>query len=101
MMAITGNLDARGGNIIFSPARLAKNAIELHDKLPADMDKKRLGNEFLLTRFEYTKLAHEPSVVRAILEETPYPVKAMLTIAANPVLASANTSENKSRYGET
>ncbi len=95
MIAITGNLDARGGNIIFSTARLAKNAIELHDKLPADMDKKRLGNEFLLTRFEYTKLAHEPSLVRAILEETPYPVKAMLTIAANPVLASANSQRTK------
>lgn len=95
MMAITGNLDARGGNIIFSTARLAKNAIELHDKLPAEMDKKRLGNEFLLSRFEYTKLAHEPSVVRAILEETPYPVKAMLVIAANPVLASANTQRTK------
>ena len=95
LMAITGNLDARGGNIIFPNARLGKNAIELHDKLPADMDKKRLGNEFLLARFEYTKLAHEPSVVRAILEETPYPVKAMLIIAANPVLASANTMRTK------
>ncbi len=95
LMAITGNLDARGGNIVFPPARLGKNAVELHDKLPAEMDKKRLGNEFLLARFEYTKLAHEPSLVRAILEETPYPVKAMLTIAANPMLASANTTQTK------
>lgn len=95
LMAITGNLDVRGGNIIFSPARLGKNAVELHDQLPEEMDKKRFGNEFLLSRFEFTKLAHEPSVVRAILEGTPYPVKAMLTIAANPVLASANTQRTK------
>ncbi|MCK4723875.1 MAG: molybdopterin-dependent oxidoreductase, partial [Dehalococcoidia bacterium] len=73
LMAITGNLDTPGGNVILSPARLAKNPVELHDKLPPEIDKKRLGNEFLLTRFQFTKLAHPPSAIKAILEETPYP----------------------------
>ena len=95
LMAITGNLDAPGGNVILSPARLAKNPVELHDKLPPEMDEKRLGNEFLLTRFQFTKLAHPPSVIKAILEETPYPVKAMMIMAANPSLTSPNSQKVK------
>jgi anaerobic selenocysteine-containing dehydrogenase len=95
LMAVTGNLDVRGGNIILPPISLAKNPIALHDKLPPGMEQKRLGNEFLLTRFEFTRLAHPPSVVKAILEETPYPVKAALIMAANPVLTSPNSAEVK------
>jgi len=93
LIAITGNLDAPGGNVILSPGSLAKNPVALHDKLPLEMNEKRLGNEFLLTQFEFTRLAHPPSVIKAILEETPYPVKAMLIMAANPVLTSPNSQE--------
>jgi len=42
---------------------------------------------------EFTKLAHPPSAFKAILEETPYPVKAMLIMAANPALTSPNSQE--------
>jgi anaerobic selenocysteine-containing dehydrogenase len=41
--------------------------------------------------FEYTRLAHTPSVIKAILEETPYPVKAMLVMAANPALTAPDS----------
>ena len=95
LIAITGNLDTKGGNVILSSMALAKNPVELHDKLPDEMDKKRLGNEFLLTRFEYTKIAHEPSVYKAILEETPYPVKAMFIMAANPMLTTPSSQRVK------
>lgn len=95
LIAVTGNLDTLGGNVILSPVVLAKNRVELHNKLPPEMDKKRLGNEFLLPRFEFTKIAHPPSVFKAILEEIPYPVKAMLVLAANPVLTSANSQRVK------
>jgi anaerobic selenocysteine-containing dehydrogenase len=91
MIAISGNLDSSGGNVILSPGRLAKNSIELFDKLPLEADTKRLGNEFLLSQFEYTKMTHPPSAIKAILEETPYPVKAMFIMAANPVLTSPNS----------
>jgi anaerobic selenocysteine-containing dehydrogenase len=93
LIAITGNLDTPGGNVILSPGSLAKNPVALHDKLPPEMDEKRLGNEFPLTQFEFTRLAHPPSAFRAILEETPYPVKAMLIMAANPALTSPNSQE--------
>jgi anaerobic selenocysteine-containing dehydrogenase len=93
LIAVTGNLDTPGGNVILSPGSLAKNPIALHDELPPEMDKKRLGNEFPLTQFEFTRLAHPPSAIKAILEETPYPVKAMLIMAANPALTSPNSQE--------
>jgi len=93
LIAVTGNLDTRGGNVILSPGSLAKNPVALHDKLPPEVDKKRLGHELPLTQFEFTRLAHPPSAVKAILEETPYPVKAMLIMAANPVLTSPNSQE--------
>jgi len=95
LMAVTGNLDVRGGNVILSQAVLAKNPVELHDKLSPEMNKKRLGSEFLLSRFEFTKIAHPPSAFEAILEEKPYPVKAMLVMAANPALTSANSRDVK------
>jgi anaerobic selenocysteine-containing dehydrogenase len=93
LIAVTGNLDTRGGNVILSPVSLAKNSVALHDKLPPEMDKKRLGSAFPLTQFEFTKLAHPPSGFKAILKETPYPVKAMLVMAANPALTDPNSRE--------
>jgi anaerobic selenocysteine-containing dehydrogenase len=95
IIAISGNLDAKGGNVIFINARLGKNPIELHNMLPGEAAKKRLGNKYFLTQFNFTKLAHEPSVIKAILEETPYPVKAMLVVASNPMLTSPNSERIK------
>jgi len=91
LMAVTGNLDVPGGNVLYSPVSLAKNSVALHDKLPREMVGKRLGNQFPLTNFPFTRIAHTPSVIRAILEEEPYSVKAMFVMAANPALTSANS----------
>ena len=91
LIAVTGNLDIPGGNVILSPASLAKNPIALHGALPPEMEERRLGSEFPLTQFEFTRIAHPPSAFRAVLEETPYPVKGMLIMAANPMLTCAHT----------
>lgn len=93
LIAVSGNLDVPGGNVIYSPGRLAKNSIELHEMLAPEQAKKRLGNQFLLTDFEFTRLAHPPSGYKAILEETPYPIKAMFIMAANPLLADPNSQQ--------
>jgi anaerobic selenocysteine-containing dehydrogenase len=95
LIAVTGNLDTSGGNIILSPGSLAKNPVALHDELPPELDEKRLGSEFPLTQFEFTRLAHPPSGFRAIQTGTPYPVKAMLIMAANPALTDPNSQEVK------
>jgi anaerobic selenocysteine-containing dehydrogenase len=93
LIAVSGNLDVQGGNVIYLPSRLAKNSVELHEKLSPEQAKKRLGNQFLLTDFEFTRLTHPPSGYKAILEETPYPVKAMLIMAANPLLTDPNSQQ--------
>jgi anaerobic selenocysteine-containing dehydrogenase len=93
LIAITGNLDMQGGNVILSPVSIGKNPVALHDKLPLGMNEKRLGCEFPLTQFEFTKLAHPPSGYKAILTGKPYPVKAMFILAANPVLMDPDSQE--------
>jgi anaerobic selenocysteine-containing dehydrogenase len=93
LIAVTGNLDRRGGNVILSPVSIAKSPVALHHKLPSEMNEKRLGSEFPLTQFEFTKLAHPPSGYKAILHGTPYPVKAMVIMAANPALTDPNSQE--------
>jgi anaerobic selenocysteine-containing dehydrogenase len=95
LIAITGNLDAPGGNVVLSPGKLAKSPIELYDVLPPEAGQKRLGNEYLLSRFESTRLCHPPSVYKAILSEKPYPVKAAFLMASNPMLMSPNTTQVK------
>ena len=91
LIAITGNLDIPGGNILISPLQLAKKSPELHVALSKVQAEKQLGNEYLLSRFEYTRLCHPPSVYKAILDEKPYPVKAAFIMAANPALTSPNS----------
>ncbi len=93
LIAITGNIDIKGGNVILSPGRLAKNPIELFDKITPVMDKKRMGSQFLLSQFEFTKLAHPPSAINAILEEKPYPIKALFVMASNLALTSPNSQK--------
>lgn len=98
LMAVTGNLDVQGGNVVISPIQLAKNPVELHSVLSEEQAAKQLGKRFLLSRFEYTRLCHPPSVYRAILEGDPYPVKAAFIMAGNPMLTSPNTSVVKAAF---
>lgn len=89
LMAVCGHLNEAGGNLIFRPVMMSKNPLELHDLLSGQMKAKRLGNEFLLN--QVFKFAHFPLVLKAILKEVPYPVKAMLMFQANPAITEADT----------
>jgi len=94
LMAITGNLDVRGGNIIIIPIVMGLEDIKLFEKLPQEKANKKLGIDTCL----YSKIskawpaAHTPSLWDAILHEKPYPIKAMVVMASNPRLTCANTS---------
>ncbi|MCB2172363.1 molybdopterin-dependent oxidoreductase, partial [archaeon] len=92
LIAVTGNLDVPGGNVMISPLQLAKKPPENHSLLPKEQVDKQLGKEFLLSRFEFTRLCHPPTVYKAILDEKPYPVKAAFIMAANPALTSPNSN---------
>lgn len=94
LMAITGNLDLKGGNIIIIPIVMGLEDIKLFDKLPQETANKKLGADKCL----YSKMskawpaAHTPSLWDAILHGDPYPVKAMVVMASNPRLTCANTN---------
>jgi anaerobic selenocysteine-containing dehydrogenase len=93
LMAVTGNLDAPGGNVFFvlPPVRTVSE-FSRHKDLPREQRNKRLGGE------KY-KLASRVVLVTpkmawdAILKQDPYPVKAMLLCGTNPVVTRANAAE--------
>ena len=93
LAAISGNLDAPGGNAFFLPPPMQTiSQFALHDKLPPEQRAKLLGGD----RF---KLAARIGVVTpkmvwdAILTGKPYPIKAMLIHGSNPVVTRANAEE--------
>ncbi len=110
LTAITGNLDVRGGEELRYAHPQVRGAfeIELNDKLSPEQKKKQIGAERfkLFSRFGSELIdrtaqsrvgsvdmvaAHAPSVYRAIITGEPYPVKAILTVASNPVVTQPNT----------
>jgi anaerobic selenocysteine-containing dehydrogenase len=94
LMAITGNLDIKGGNVFTIPISMGFKDLKLYDKLPPEAAGKKIGlNKVLWSRLSNTwPSAHTPSLWQAILYETPYPVKAMMVMAANPALICANSN---------
>jgi len=110
--AITGNIDIYGGEPILGYSQLPEfrrdYEIELDDKLSPEQRKKQIGaNRFrlislvgydLIKKYSVTKwprqvigVAHAPSVYRAMMTGDPYPVRAMFTVASNPMVTQANT----------
>lgn len=94
LMAITGNIDIKGGNVIVVPLSLGFTDVKLFEKLPPEIMEKKIGADKCL----YSKIsttwpaAHTPSLWDAILHDDPYPVKAMMVVAANPAVTGANTN---------
>ena len=93
LMAITGNLDVKGGNIIIIPIAMGLEDLKLYEMLPPESAKKKIGmDRCLYSRLSQTwPSAHTPSVWDAITRKEPYPIRAMFVMAANPVLTCANT----------
>jgi len=110
--AITGNLDVKGGEPIRRrhPQVLIGFDVELTHLMPPEQKAKQIGTDkFKLLSFpgydlimENTEkvgvnymrghccFAHAPSVYEAMLTGKPYPVRAMITLASNPMITQAN-----------
>jgi anaerobic selenocysteine-containing dehydrogenase len=94
LMAITGNLDVKGGNVIVIPIMMAFDDMKLYEKLPPEAAKKKIGVDTCL----YSKIsktwpsAHTPSAWDAVLHGKPYPIKTMFVMAANPALTCENAT---------
>jgi len=89
MSAICGNVNVPGGDIFLTPApRTKASHFFLSKEFPRKADK-TIGSEFKLAM----KSAFIPtqSLVRAILEEKPYPVKAAWVIVSNPLGSYCDT----------
>jgi anaerobic selenocysteine-containing dehydrogenase len=93
LMAVTGNLDAPGGNVFFVPPPVRTvSEFSRHKDLSPEQRKKRLGGE------QY-KLASRVALITpkaawdAILTGKPYPLKAALLCGTNPVITRANARE--------
>jgi anaerobic selenocysteine-containing dehydrogenase len=93
LMGITGNIDAPGGQVLFSPPpTLSVSHFGAHGYLPLEQAEKRLeGKRFrLANRFA---IINPKAVWNAIFTEEPYPVKMLFFISSNPVITRANSKE--------
>lgn len=121
LRAITGNIDVPGGDLlpavgpIISGEMFIRDAqMELTERLPDDMKKIQLGWEgaplmawpgYDLVNKPWQKLhnvslptmhrlgGYVPALWQAILAEEPYPVKALITWGANPLMWAPNTKK--------
>jgi len=116
LLAICGSVDREGGMLIAGPAEgfVPDAAMELNHTLPAEQRAKQIG----AARFRFLSypgwelvekqlrkkwgknhpvgaylncMAHAPSMFRAMLTGNPYPVRALISSASNPLLSYANT----------
>lgn len=89
--AITGNIDVPGG-WVFGMGGMGEFPF-LMEKLSPEMLAKRLGADRfkLLCNDRGFPGAHIPSVLKAMREEVPYPVKAFLVFGNNALTTYANT----------
>jgi anaerobic selenocysteine-containing dehydrogenase len=86
LMALTGNLDVRGGNVLFGlPGIQTLSKFAGHERLPEGQRAKRLGGcDFPVA--DWGALVPSPTLCRAILEGEPYRVRAALIHGSNPLL---------------
>jgi len=116
LRAIVGSVDVEGGGLIAGPypGFVPDAAMELNHMLSPEQRRKQLGADrfrFLsypgweLVEEQLRKkwgdnhpaavylncMAHAPTAFRAMLDSDPYPVKALLVSASNPLLSYGNT----------
>ncbi|MBW1730873.1 MAG: molybdopterin-dependent oxidoreductase [Deltaproteobacteria bacterium] len=90
LMAITGNLDKKGGQVLFKPPKIRTvSEFGAHKMLPKEQATKRLGGDRFRLAGNFA-IINPKCVWDAILEEKPYPVKMLFFISSNPLLTRAN-----------
>lgn len=110
LRAITGNLDVPGGNVFLRPYKFIPHLaeLELADALPEEQLKKTLGaasGRFkLMSWMGFNMLKNRknirawvirgapiPAIFHAMKTGDPYPVKAAIMLACNPMLTVSNS----------
>jgi anaerobic selenocysteine-containing dehydrogenase len=86
LKAITGNLDVPGGDLFTSRPRLNDMTAPL-----AEPSIPPIGSDKFPLFCQARKEAHALSLTEAILDERPYPIKAMIIAGGNPTLEWPNS----------
>jgi anaerobic selenocysteine-containing dehydrogenase len=93
LMGITGNIDAPGGQVLFSTPKIRNvGQFGAHRMLPYEQALKRLGGDRFRLAGNFA-IINPKCVWDAILKEDPYAVKMLFLISSNPVLTRANAKE--------
>jgi anaerobic selenocysteine-containing dehydrogenase len=99
LVAISGNLDRRGGNRLARRPKGMRTYLDLlHDpkfRLPLDIEKQTIGaRQFPLWAGPegWQTACHNPSVIDAILTGDPYPVRAMYISGVNIAVTYPNSA---------
>jgi anaerobic selenocysteine-containing dehydrogenase len=90
LRAVTGNLDQAGGDLepIYPLPGAASIKVTLREQLPLALWAKRVGaRDRLIPLFQRVL---PQSLVKAVLENDPYPLRAMYVHASNPLLTFGN-----------
>lgn len=94
LRAITGNLGIPGGELQWSALSLVGRRspeLELWDKMPMAKWQRKVGAEYkLMPPFRYVL---PQSVIKAILDEDPYPIRLAYVQGCNPLLTYSNARE--------
>jgi len=116
LTAITGNVDVEGSNDLTGPARCIVEAeMALTDALSPEQKAKQIGaDRFKLLSWPGHELiqgyakkvwgkpfsvphataeAHFPTLLESMIMGKPYPIKACITIASNPMVTQPNTKQ--------
>jgi len=101
LVGLCGNIDVVGGNVDWNVgiSRWFAMGWPALDKLPPGMAEKRLGSQGapLLSSGVFA-CAHYTEVWKAILTQEPYPVKAMVLVATNPVVSVENSKAARQAF---
>jgi len=90
LMGLTGNIDVRGGQVLFQQPRIRNvGYFGAHRMLPDTQRERRLGGDRFRLAGNFG-IINPKCVWDAILEEKPYPVKMLFFISSNPVMTRAN-----------
>jgi len=93
LMGITGNIDAKGGQVLFNTPKIRNvGNFGAHRLLPHQQAEKRLGGDRFRLAGNFA-IINPKCVWDAILKEEPYAVKMLFLISSNPILTRANARE--------
>lgn len=99
LIALTGNIDVKGGNLIVEPLKgyipsSAAAKVGEASRLAPEIEEKRIGSkEFPLISGPGARLkfVHCALAIEAMLSGKPYPIKALYCAGGNPVINAQNS----------